>query len=237
MTAPDLRTLRAPDEAGAQARAWPAVRDAFASRERVGTRRRRQRPALALAALALVAAALTPPGQAVAGYVHDRIVRDAPRTTAPAPLATRTPGRLLLTTPAGVWMLRADGSGRLLGAYAAGTWSPNGLFAAVARGRTLAAVEPDTGAVRWRLEAAAPVSDVRWSPRDGFRIVYRSGTQLRIVAGDGTGDRLLAAQAGPVAPVWRPGSHVVAFQRRPRPGRRPSTSTAAGRGRCRRRPV
>jgi hypothetical protein len=211
MTPPDLTALRAPDEAAAQERAWPAVREAFAARERVPVRRHWRTPVLAAAAVALVAAAATPPGQAVAGFVRDRIVRDAPRATAPQPLATRTPGRLLLTTPAGVWMLRGDGSGRLLGGYGAATWSPNGLFVGVARGDTLAAVEPDTGTVRWRLETPGPVSDVRWAPRDGFRIAYRAGGLLRVVNGDGTGDRVLARTSGAVAPAWRPGSHVLAF--------------------------
>ena len=211
MTPLDLTTLRAPDEAAAQERAWPAVREAFAAREPVPARRHWRAPVLAAAAVALVAAAATPPGQAVAGFVRDRIVRDAPRRTTPEPLATRTPGRLLLTTPAGVWILRGDGSGRLLGGYGAATWSPNGLFVAVARGDTLAAVEPDTGTVRWRLETPGPVSDVRWAPRDGFRIAYRTGAQLRVVNGDGTGDRLLARTSGAVAPEWRPASHVLAF--------------------------
>jgi len=211
MTPLDLTTLRAPHEAAAEERAWPAVREAFAARERVPVRRHWRTPVVAAAAVALVAAAATPPGQAVAGFVRDRIVRDARRGTAPEPLATRTPGRLLLTTPAGVWILRGDGSGRLLGGYGAATWSPNGLFVAVARGDTLAAVEPDTGTVRWRLETPGPVSDVRWAPRDGFRIAYRTGVQLRVVNGDGTGDRLLARTSGAVAPEWRPASHVLAF--------------------------
>ena len=71
MTRPDLAALRAPAEEVAQERAWPAVRDAFAARERVPRRAPRRRT-LALAAAALVVVALTPPGMAVAGYLHDR---------------------------------------------------------------------------------------------------------------------------------------------------------------------
>ena len=91
-------------------------------RPRAARRAPRRRIALALAAAALVVVALTPPGMAVAGYLHDRIVRDAPRGTVPAPLATRTAGRLLLTTDAGVWVLRGDGPG----ACSAGTRQPPG---------------------------------------------------------------------------------------------------------------
>ena len=211
MTRPDLAALRAPAEEAAQERAWPAVRDAFAARERVPRRAPRRRIALALAAAALVVVALTPPGMAVAGYLHDRIVRDAPRATVPAPLATRTAGRLLLTTDAGVWVLRGDGSGRLLGRYSAATWSPNGRFVAVIRDNALYAVEPGTGTVRWPLVRQGPLRDVRWAPKDGFRIAYREGDDLRVVAGDGTGDHLLARSIGAAPATWRPGSHVLAY--------------------------
>jgi hypothetical protein len=211
VTPPDLTALRAPAEEAAQERAWPAVRDAFAARERVPRRTPRRRIALALAAAALVVVALTPPGMAVAGYLHDRIVRDTPRATVPAPLATRTPGRLLLTTDAGVWVLRGDGSGRLLGRYSAATWSPNGRFVAVIRDNVLYAVEPGTGTVRWPLVRQGPLSDVRWAPKDGFRIAYREGANLRVVDGDGTHDRLLARGVGAAPAAWRPGSHVLAY--------------------------
>ena len=102
------RLRRGLDALGAEERAWPAVREAFAARERVPVRRHWRTPVVAAAAVALVAAAATPPGQAVAGFVRDRIVRDAPRGTAPEPLATRTgaastvrpgPHRGTVTTP------------------------------------------------------------------------------------------------------------------------------------------
>jgi hypothetical protein len=195
----------------AQERSWPAVRDAFAARERVARRSSRRRIALALAAAAVAGVAVTPPGMALAGYLHDRIVRDTPRPTVPAPLQTRVPGRLLLTTDAGVWVLRGDGSGRLLGRYASATWSPNGRFVAVTRENALYAVEPDTGTVRWPLVRQQPLRDARWAPKDGFRIAYREGDDLRVVAGDGTHDRLLARAIGPAAVAWRPGSHVLAY--------------------------
>ncbi|MGV1049901.1 MAG: GIDE domain-containing protein, partial [Solirubrobacterales bacterium] len=76
-----------------------------------------------------------------------------------------------------------DGSRRLLGEYGSATWSPRGLYVAVAAGRTLSAVEPD-GTPHWSLSAAGPISDPRWSP-SGFRIAYRSGRQLRVTAADG----------------------------------------------------
>ena len=211
MTPRDLGSLRAPAEDVAQERSWPAVRDAFAARERVPRRSSRRRIALALAAAALAVVSMTPPGMAVAGYLRDRIVRDTPRPTVPVPLATRTPGRLLLTTTAGVWVLRGDGSGRLLGRYASATWSPNGRFVAVIRDNVLYTVEPDTGTVRWPLVRQGPLTDARWAPKDGFRIAYREGDDLRVVDGDGTHDRLLEHGIGAVPATWRPGSHVLAY--------------------------
>ena len=108
-------------------------------------------------------------------------------------------------------MLRGDGSGRLLGRYTSGTWSPNGRFVAVTRDNVLYAVEPGTGTVRWPLVRKAPLADVRWAPKDGFRIAYREGTDLRVVDGDGTHDRLLARGVGATPATWRPDTHVLAY--------------------------
>jgi dipeptidyl aminopeptidase/acylaminoacyl peptidase len=101
-----------------------------------------------------------------------------------------------------------DGSKRLLGAYEHASWSPHGLYVVVTRGNTLTAVDP-RGAVRWSLARPARVAGARWSP-DGYRIAYVAGGALRVVAGDGTGDRTLhRATFSPMA--WRPGlAHVLA---------------------------
>jgi hypothetical protein len=69
----------------------------------------------------------------------------------------------------------------------------------VTRENGLLAVEPG-GRVHWSLTRPR-VSRPRWAP-SGFRVAYLSGPDVRVVAGDGTGDRLL----GPgVAAEWRPG--------------------------------
>ena len=52
---------------------------------------------------------------------------------------------------------------------------------------------------------SAAVGDPRWYSPSGYRVAYRSGADLREVAGDGRGDHLLATQVAPVAPAWRPG--------------------------------
>lgn len=195
-----------PREREAELRSWALVRAEFKQRERVPWPRRRMRPLLAVAAVAaLLAAAFTPPGRGLAERLRDAI---AP---APAePLTLPAPGRLLVLTREGPWIVQKDGSKRLLGAYEDAVWSPQGLFVAATRGGTLAALEPN-GRVRWTVSRPDAVGQPRWAP-SGFRIAYRSGRSLRVVAGDGTEDRLLAPAAGAAAPAWRPGNvHVLAF--------------------------
>jgi len=104
-----------------------------------------------------------------------------------------------------------DGSRRRLGGDAGASWSPHGLFVAAWRDGELFAVEP-SGQVRWSLARRGTISAARWSPVDGYRVAYLSGRSLRIVNGDGTGDRLFAAQVRAVAPAWRPdAAHVLAY--------------------------
>ena len=146
--------------------------------------------ALAAAALALIAA-LSPPGDAVADWVRTAV---GLRPHAPAggvPAADRLPsgGRLLVTSGGSAWIVEASGKRRRLGAWTGASWSPHGRFVVVWRGRRLAAVDR-RGRVRWSLLAPRPVTSALWSP-SGFRVAYRSGQDLRVVAGDGTGDRLL----------------------------------------------
>jgi dipeptidyl aminopeptidase/acylaminoacyl peptidase len=210
MTESELRSLLftepLPDELEAQHRSWAVVRAGFEQRERVPWVRRRWRPLIALAVgTALVASALTPPGRGLA----ERL-REAVAPPAPEPLTLPAPGRLLVASGSGAWVVQKDGSKRLLGAYEDAVWSPRGLFVGATRGRTLVALEPN-GQVRWTLSHRTALSQPRWSP-SGFRIAYRSGEALRVVAGDGTSDKLLARSAGEAAPSWRPGTaHVLAF--------------------------
>ena len=64
---------------------------------------------------------------------------------------------------------------------------------------------------RWTIPQRARVREPRWAP-SGFRIAYLAGSALRVTAGDGTGDRLLAEGAPGIAPAWRPGTrHVLAY--------------------------
>jgi hypothetical protein len=198
-----LQTVFVPDELEAQRRAWAVVRGAYAEREPAPSRGRRLRLVIAVAVLAaLVAAALSPPGRSVGGWIRDRVAGE--ETAAPALARLPSGGRLLVLSEQGPWIVRHDGSKRLLGNYDDASFSPNGLFVVATQGRRLVAVEPD-GDLRWTVTGATPVADARWAPSPGYHVAYREGTDLRVVGGDGEGDRLLAENVAPVAPAWRPG--------------------------------
>jgi hypothetical protein len=214
-----LWELAIPLPDAAEERGLRVVESAFAQRRSEGAggpesgsraARSRGRPSLprlvlgfALATL-LAALLLSPAGAAVRGWVGDAFT-SAPR---PEPTLSQIPGggRLLVQSGVGPWVVQPDGSRHLLGDYEEASWSPHGLFAAVVKGRTLSAVEPD-GSPRWSLTAAARVGEPRWSP-SGEQIAYRSGISLRAVAGDGSEDHLLAESTAVspyrVAPSWSP---------------------------------
>jgi hypothetical protein len=202
-----------PDAEDARRRAWEVV-SAAAPRPPARSRARRWRvPVAVLLAAAGTAIALSPPGAAVGDWVRARVA--APKQ-APEPVtrpATRLPtaGRLLVRDARGIAVVGHDGSRTALGRYDGATWSPRGLFVAVWRGTRLSALTPG-GAERWRVTAPEPIRAARWSLEPGFRVAYlTTGGELRVVAGDGTGDRPFA-RAGAAIPAWRPGGgHVLAY--------------------------
>jgi hypothetical protein len=197
-----LREFRAPDETGAESRAWEVVRSAYLEREQVAARRRpRWRLAVAPAAAVIIAAlALSPAGASVGRFITRAL---GEQHAAPALFSLPSSGRILVSGPGGTWTAAADGSTRRLGPWSQASWSPHGLFVVVASGDRLAAVDPN-GTVRWALARPA-VSDPSWYSPSGYRVAYLSARTLRVLAGDGTGDRLLATGVAHVAPAWRPG--------------------------------
>jgi hypothetical protein len=162
----------------------------------------------AAAAAAVVAAALTSPGMAVLDSIRRAVgVEHAQRALYSLPAT----GRILVVSPqGGAWVVHPDGSKRRLGAYRDATWSPHGRFVAATTSDELRALE-DNGKVRWTL-ARPRIGSPSWGGSEtDTRIAYTSAGNLRVVAGDGTGDRLLVpAEHGPFA--WRPGSvHDLAY--------------------------
>ncbi len=212
-----LREAPVPDEAEAERRGLKVVEAAYAERAArarrgaVSKRRATLRPALGLVLAALLAAlVLSPAGASVREWVGDVLATS--KTPRPERGLAGIPGggTLLVQSHAGPWVVHADGSRRLLGAYDEATWSPRGLFVAVAAGDELSAVEPD-GTPRWTITAPGRVADPRWAP-SRYRIAYRSGRSLRVTAADGSADRLLAPAVAPVAPAWDPRHrHLLAY--------------------------
>jgi hypothetical protein len=202
-----------PDEHIAEERTWETVRAAYLAREPLPRRRRAPKRLLLVLALAAAGAAiaLSPAGPAIGGWIRDTVGRDTVVGVAPArPVlaALPAPGQVLVTSKRGVWIVSEDGSRRHLGKYGGATWSPHGLFVAAWRGRQLVALDPaKTDFVHWTLSRGR-IADARWSS-SGFRVAYRSDASLRVVVGNGTGDRELAREVARVAPAWRPGREEV----------------------------
>ena len=201
----ELKTVSIPGEPEARERTRAVVLSAFAEREPVA--RRSQWPrvaAIAVALAALGAVVLSSPGRAVLQELREVV---GVKRAQPALFSLPAPGRLLVSSDAGAWVVEQDGSKRLLGDYREASWSPFGRFVVAAKENELAALERD-GDVRWTL-ARPGVRSPRWAGTDvDTRIAYVDRTGLRVVAGDGTGDRLLDARArGPLA--WRPGPRFV----------------------------
>ena len=206
-----LTSIRVDDDA--EDRAWELVRSVHAEREPLV---RRRRPVLGVAAVAvgvaILAAAFSPPGRAVVNAVRRSIGIE--RAT-PALFRLPSAGRLLVSGPGGAWVVAADGSKRLLGAYPQAAWSPHGLYVVAAGTNELATMEPN-GAIHWTLARPA-IRFPRWSGANGdTRIAYLTTSRLHVVGGDGRGD--IDAEGLPaaarVAPAWRPSTtslHVLAY--------------------------
>lgn len=209
----ELERAELPGEHEARERAWSALSEAFARRERVPwPRRHRRQLVVAAAAAAVVAAALSPPGLAVLGSLRDAIGRERVVGVRPAHrelIRLPAPGRLLVESRPGTWVVQAGGSRRLLGPYRQASWSPHGLFLAAVRPFELLAIDPK-GAVRWSKPRKQQLRWPRWS-FEGYRIAYLSDATLRVITGDGASDRGFGNADPRVAPAWRPGTHEVAW--------------------------
>ena len=204
---------QAPNEREAGDRSWEVVHAAWAERTRgVHSRAPRRWPLVALVAAVAIAAAaaFSSPGRAVLGTLKDAVRGE--KNAKPALFSLPAAGRLLVQSDRGIWVVQRDGSKRLLRGYRDPSWSPHGIYLAALRGNEVRALEPD-GAVHWSIARPGRLASPRWSDATlpCCRIAYLTGRTLRVVNGNGTGDRLLAARVLPVAPAWRPRTHVLAY--------------------------
>jgi hypothetical protein len=208
----ELEWIEIPGEHEARERAWRVVRAGFAERQPAASRRPWRPLALAAAALALVAATLSPPGQAVLGDVRDAVLPERVTRVEPALFSLPADGKLLVVSAegGGVWIVQDDGSRRRLGDYDDARWSPFGRFVVATRRNALLALTP-AGEERWSLARRGVHSPTWGGTRADTRIAYVDSSGLRVVDGDGQDDRLLApAEGGPLA--WRPGAgHALAY--------------------------
>jgi hypothetical protein len=203
-----LREAPLPGEGAARERARRTVLAAHA----VAPRRTPQRTAAVVTAVVLAlagAGALTRPGQAVGEWVGRQleVVKPARPQATPAPKRQRgldlpAPGRLLVASDRGLWIVTGDGARKRLGDWTTGSWSPHAKHIVVASGRTVAAIRPDA-TVRWRHTLPARVSDPRWSP-NGLHVAYRAGTRMHVIWGNGINDATLPGRAANAAPAWQP---------------------------------
>jgi hypothetical protein len=209
----ELERVAIPGEVEAYGRTWATLEAAFAERKPVPRASHWSAghwprvAAIAVALAALLASAFSPPGQAVIDEIREAVGVEGAQE---ALFSVPAPGRLLVASDSGVWVVQQDGSRRLLRGYREATWSPFGRFVAAAGDNELVALEPD-GDVRWTLARPA-VRFPRWTGTlNDTRIVYLSGRRPRVVAGDGTGDRrLCVATARAIAPAWAPDPDFVA---------------------------
>jgi hypothetical protein len=219
-----------PAAADAEQRARRVVLDAYEAREPALARRRRTGVRLALgvgvAALLAGVAVASPGSDTIRRIVHDAVAPVAPKPPL-VPLRLPGGGILLVRAPVGspsaLWIVHANGTPRLLGHYRDGSWSPHARFIVATVGHRLVALDPHTAQVRWSVTAPAAVRSARWSLEATVppccRVAYlvagaqRGAGSLRIVAGDGSGDRSLAPADPRVAPAWRPGdrNRAVAY--------------------------
>ena len=199
-----LRSQRAPDEAEAEDRAWRVLQAAF-EEQRPAARRRSPRRLLLAGAAAV--------RDGCVGGRRWGSGRSARRRRAGAALAAQAAAAARARQAArSVRAGTMGGAPRRLEA-AVGALRRRGVVAPRAvRGRLAGtetvALEPG-GKVRWTVVTLGP-ADARWSP-SGFRIAYRSGATMRVVAGDAP---VIASSSIPSRrshPHGRPGSgHVVA---------------------------
>jgi hypothetical protein len=201
--------LDVPIPPGAEERAHRVAMAVYGSHRPVPRRRSYWKPAIAVVVVAAAAGVLaSPPGRSVISSIREAVgVKKAQRELFSLP----APGRLLVNSASGPWVVQQDGARRLLGRFDEASWSPYGRFVVATRGDEVVAMDP-SGKVHWVLGVPVPRLPAWGGTHTDTRIAYLSGERLRVVAGDGTGDAAGCPGWVPMSPAWQPGStRILAF--------------------------
>lgn len=200
-----VRDLRPPDEDAALERAVALASAELRGRTPAHAGRRLGRTIGVAGALvaATAALALTPAGADVREWMADAI-DDEPAVQREALTKLPSGGEVLISSRPGTWLVREDGSRRLLGDYRDATFSPNAANVAAARANQLTAVDLDpTGEVRWSISRPGRIEHPRWAP-SGYRIAFVEREAIWVVPGDASAPPVRLDAAKPTAPSWRP---------------------------------
>ena len=210
-----LQQIQAPDELDAQRRAWSLARDRVREpgAPLLAAAATGDRLVAAVAAAVLLAAAISPPGRALVGSVRDAVT-DEQVTARPALTSLPAPGTLLVNSKNGPWLVRFDGSkrrlGDLVGRLLVAERAVRRREPAARGGRPGVPTAPCAGRSAGPESCAARAGRPR-SIRGDTRVAYLNGRALRVVGGNGTGDKELRRLVAVSAPAWRPDAFELAF--------------------------
>ena len=202
--------LGVPIPDGAEERAHGVAMSAYGAFRPTPRRRSYWKPAIAIVVVAALAGAIaSPPGRSVIDSIREAVgVKKAQKEL----FALPAPGRLLVNSRSGPWVVEQNGSKRLLGRYTQASWSPFGRFVVAVRARYELVTMEANGKVRWTFPAPVVRLPSWGGTHTDTRIAYLTSPPLSLgrIAGDGTGNRLLSSCSGdglaPVKPAWQPGS-------------------------------
>jgi hypothetical protein len=198
-----------PGEAATQ-QARAAAMDALPSRIRARHR------AVLLIAAAVAVLALTAGTLAASETAREVVGISSPKNDRAPVRAALPPGASGFATVVGenVWLARPNAAEARPARFTAFELSPNAIYVAAGRDNALLALDPADGNVIKRHRVEGTVTAISWAPI-GIYITYvvhtAGGSNLHLMEGNFTNDRVVARHVSDVTPSWRWDSLAVAF--------------------------